>query len=60
MNKKTDPKSQLARLPDGQKVRIESHEGDTVVVRRVEKKASSASQLSTRTGALILSSRLRR
>jgi len=25
----------LARLPDGQKVRVESREGDTVTVRRI-------------------------
>ncbi len=36
MNKRSDPKSQLARLPDGQKVRIESRKGDSVLVRRID------------------------
>jgi hypothetical protein len=36
MNKRNDPKSQLARLPDGQKVRIESREGHSVLVRRID------------------------
>jgi hypothetical protein len=32
-----DPNNpQLYRLPDGQKVTIESHEGDTAVVRRID------------------------
>ena len=35
MNKKTDPKNQFARLPDGQEVRIESREGDSALVRRI-------------------------
>ena len=35
MNKRNDPKGQLARLPDGQKVRIESLEGDRALVRRI-------------------------
>jgi len=36
MNKTDDPKSQLARLPDGQRVRIESREGDRALVRRLD------------------------
>lgn len=36
MNNKDDLKDQLARLPDGQKVLIESREGDSVLVRRVD------------------------
>ncbi len=36
MNKRNDPKTQLARLPDGQKIRIESREGENVLVRRMD------------------------
>lgn len=36
MNKRNDPKSQLARLPNGEKVRIESREGDSALLRRVD------------------------
>ena len=36
MENKDDLTGQLARLPDRQKVRIESREGDTVTVRRVD------------------------
>jgi hypothetical protein len=35
MTKRNDLKREFARLPDGQKVRIESLEGDTATVRRV-------------------------
>jgi len=36
MNKRDDPKSQRARLPNLQKVMIESREGDSALVRRFE------------------------
>ena len=36
MNKKRDPKGQLARLPNGEKVRIESRDGDSALVRRMD------------------------
>ena len=36
MNKKRAPKGQLARLPNGEKVRIESREGESVLVRRMD------------------------
>ena len=36
MSKSNDPKGTLARLPDGQKVRIESVEGDSALVRRID------------------------
>jgi hypothetical protein len=35
MNDPNKPEDKLYRLPSGEKVRIESREGDTVVVRRV-------------------------
>jgi hypothetical protein len=36
MNKSSDPKGPLARLPDGQKVRIEFREGHRALVRRID------------------------
>jgi len=36
MNKKRAPKGQLARLPNGEKVRIESRDGDSALVRRMD------------------------
>ena len=36
MNKRNDPKDQLARLPNGEKVRIESRESDSALVRRID------------------------
>jgi len=36
MNKRNDLKGQLARLPDGQQVRIESVEGESALVIRIE------------------------
>jgi len=36
MKKSRDPKSQLARLPSGEKVVIESREGDRALVRRMD------------------------
>jgi hypothetical protein len=35
MKKKADPSSQYARLPNGQKVRIESQDGQTALVMRL-------------------------
>ncbi len=35
MNKRNDPKNQPAPLPNGQRVRIESLEGDSALVRRI-------------------------
>ena len=36
MNRSNDPKNALARLPNGQKVIIESCEGDSALVRRMD------------------------
>ncbi len=36
MKKNRDPKSQLARLPSGEKAKIESREGDSFLVRRMD------------------------
>jgi hypothetical protein len=36
MKKSRDPKSQLARLPNGEKVLIESRDGDRALVRRMD------------------------